>query len=144
MDYLGSAGIVFLILAFVLVAALKFEPNQYPGKWQILVGWFGSNSEPVNITHPEQTIEVSGHMQCDATVEVDGIWITRRVPDSTELLLSLFIPWIHFRLHRKTDQAAVFKIKKDVSTKKIVTMVVSRELGDAMLRRIPEREDGAS
>ena len=67
MDFLGSAAIVFLVLAFVLVAALKFEPSDYPGKWQILVDWFGSNSEPVSITHREQPIEVSGVMLCDAT-----------------------------------------------------------------------------
>jgi len=140
MDFLGSAAIVFLVLAFVLVAALKFEPSQYPGKWQLLVDWFGSNSEPVNITHPEQPIEVSGTLRCDATVEADGVWVTRRAPESTELLLSLFIPWIHFRLHRQTDQAAIFKLKKDVSTKKVVTMVVTREFGDAMMRRIPNRD----
>lgn len=140
MDFLGPTAIVFLVLAFVLVAALKFEPSQYPGKWQVLVDWFGSNSEPVSITHPDQPIEVSGAMLCDATAEVDGIWITRRAPESTELLLSLFIPWVHFRLHRQTDQATVFQLKKDASIKKVVTMTVARELGDAMIRRIPNRE----
>ena len=140
MDFLGSAAIVFLVLAFVLVAALKFDPSDYPGKWQILVDWFGSNSEPVSITHREQPIEVSGVMLCDATCEVDGIWITRRAPESTELLLSLFIPWMHFRLHRQTDQTATFQIKKDASIKKVISMTVTRELGDAMIRRIPSRD----
>lgn len=140
MDFLGPTAIVFLVLAFVLVAALKFEPSQHPGKWQTLVDWFGSNSEPVSITHPDQPIEVSGAMLCDATCEVDGMWVTRRVPESTELLLSLFIPWMHFRLHRQTDQAAVFQLKKDASIRKVVAMKVTRELGDAMIRRIPSRE----
>ena len=145
MDFLTSPTvIVFLILIFVAVAALKFEPSEYAGKWQTLYEWFGSESKPLHISHPQASILVTGYAHCDVTTEADGMWIVYDGPVPPKLPPSMFIPWPHFRLKTSTQNDFVFQIKKDVATKKIVTMIVRADLGEAMVRRIPKRTEVTS
>ena len=137
MDLLYTPVGVLLILAVVALAAFKFQPSQYPGKWQLLVDWFGATSQPVNISHPEEPVEVSGPLMCNVTLEPDGMWLQQANADG----FVLFIPWPHFKLKRQSANSYQFSLKKDAATRKIIDMTVLPELGAAMVRRIPERPE---
>ena len=139
MDLLYTPLGVLLILLFVVIAALKFQPQQYPAKWQTLVEWFGATSRPVNVTHPEQPVEVSGPLMCNVTLEPDGMWLQQATTDGGDGF-SLFIPWPHFMPKREQANSHVFSLKKDAATRKVIDMTVLPELGAAMLRRIPDRQ----
>ena len=140
MDFLTSPTvIVFLILIFVAIAALKYEPSAFVGQWQVLHDWFGSDSKPLHVSHPQEPVIVSGAVNCDFTVEPDGLWISYDGPPPAKVPPSLFIPWQHFRLKTSAKNDYVYQIKKDMDTRKIVTMIVKAELGQAMQRRIPDR-----
>ncbi len=133
--------VVFLILIFVAVAALKFEPSKYVGKWQTLHEWFGTESRPLHVSHPQASILVTGYAHCDVTAEADGMWIVNDSEQPSRLPPALFIPWHHFMLKTSTKNDYVFKLKKDAATRAVVTMIVRADLGEAMVRRIPRRTE---
>ena len=140
MEFLTSPTVVvFLILIFVAVAALKFEPSEYAGKWQTLHEWFATESRPLHVSHPQASLLVTGYAHCDVTTEADGMWIVYDGPVPPKLPPCLFIPWPHFMLKTSTKNDYVFQLKKDAATRKVITIIVRADLGEAMVRHIPKR-----
>ncbi len=135
MDFLASPIGVFIILAFVTIVALKFEPANPIGAWRELNERYRTDQRPVSTTFKGESVQVGGGLpnisRVDASLDDDGLWLIFADPDPNKASNCLFLPWDCVRYRQDKNGRQNFQLRG----KDPIEFWVSPELGDAMQRR---------
>jgi len=133
MDFIASPLGVLVILAFVTIVAISFEPTKFAGAWRELVQRYATDRRPASITFPGETIELGKFkfMNIDAALDDDGFWLVNEAQGPGKAAHCVFLPWDCVRYRQDKDGKQNFQLRG----KQPIELWVSQELGRAMQRR---------
>jgi hypothetical protein len=142
MDFIASPLGVLLILGFVAVAAVSFQPQKYVGVWREIAARYESERQPLSTVFQgeEVTIGRAEFAHIDASLDDEGFWMVYSGPDANKAPACSLIPWDCIRFKEELDNRYVFQIR----LKKPTPFLVSRELGMALKRRSSTMPAGVS
>ena len=141
MEYLGSAIVVFGILAAVAVATIVFEPASPFTLWIKLAEHYGTDRRPAQVTHPNEMIlfasarggfkSLGEGTTFDASIDDDGLWLAMKGnrPDGSASVLK--IPGTHIRFSEQRGEQYRF----DVFARPPVKVALYGDFGNAIMQR---------